>query len=152
MRNTIVLSSLLAFTAAALPSGAAHAGDLIYTGLFNNTAVGGYDTVAYHIEGKPVRGDRAFTTSWNGAVFRFASQENLDLFMQKPEAYAPAYGGYCAWAMAEGYTAKGDPDAWRIVDGVLYLNFDQKIQARWETDIPGFIARANANYPAIVSN
>lgn len=152
MRNAIVLASVLAFTGAALPSGAAQAQDLIHTGLFNNTAVGGYDTVAYHTVGEPVRGSRDFTTEWNGAEFRFSSQENLDLFLASPETYAPAYGGYCAWAMAEGYTAKGDPNVWRIVDDVLYLNFDRNVQARWEADIPGFIERANANYPAILND
>lgn len=152
MRNAIVLASVLAFTGAALPSGVAQAQDLIHTGLFNNTAVGGYDTVAYHTVGEPVRGSRDFTTEWNGAEFRFSSQDNLDLFLASPETYAPAYGGYCAWAMAEGYTAKGDPNVWRIVDDVLYLNFDRNVQARWEADIPGFIERANANYPAILND
>lgn len=153
MRTAFILSAVLAATgAAALPAGAAHAEDLIYTGLFSNTAVGGYDTVAYHTTGAPVRGDRAFTTQWRGAEWRFASQDNLDLFLANPEAYAPAYGGYCAWAMAEGYTAKGDPNIWSIVDGVLYLNFDRTVQDRWETDIPGFIARADANYPFILND
>ncbi len=143
---------LAAAGTAALPSTShAASGDLIYTGLFSNTAVGGYDAVSYHTDGAPVRGSRDFRTEWNGAEWRFASQENLDLFLANPEAYAPAYGGYCAWAMAQGYTAKGDPEVWRIVDGVLYLNFDRSVQEMWEEDIPGFIEQANANYPAIVS-
>lgn len=149
---TLIAAAALAATGAAtLPSTPAHAaGDLIYTGLFNNNAVGGWDTVSYHTEGGPVRGTREFTTDWNGANWRFASQENLDLFLADPELFAPQYGGYCAWAMAEGYTAKGDPEVWRIVDGKLYLNFDRNVQTRWEQDIPGHIARANANYPSIV--
>lgn len=150
---TLTLAAALSLSgAAALPSAAQAADDLIYTGLFSNTAVGGYDTVAYHTEGEPVRGARDFQTEWNGATWRFASQENLDLFLADPEAYAPQYGGYCAWAMAEGYTAKGDPNFWRIVDGKLYLNFNQEIQDRWETDIPGFISAADANYPAILND
>jgi YHS domain-containing protein len=148
---TFTLAAALSLSgAAALPSAAQAADDLIYTGLFSNTAVGGYDTVAYHTVGEPVRGEREFQTDWNGATWRFVSQENLDLFLADPEAYAPQYGGYCAWAMAEGYTAKGDPDFWRIVDGKLYLNFNQEIQDRWEADIPGFIAAADANYPSIL--
>ena len=142
---------LAAAGAAALPSTAQAADDLIYTGLFSNTAVGGYDAVSYHTGGAPMRGNRDFRTEWNGAEFRFASQDNLDLFLADPEKYAPAYGGYCAWAMAQGYTAKGDPEVWRIVDGVLYLNFDRSVQEMWEEDIPGFIEAANANYPTIVA-
>ena len=142
---------LAAAGAAAIPSNAQAADDLIYTGLFSNTAVSGYDAVSYHTEGAPVRGSREFRTEWQGAEWRFASQDNLDLFLANPEAYAPAYGGYCAWAMAQGYTAKGDPEVWRIVDGVLYLNFDRSVQQMWEEDIPGFIEAADANYPSVVT-
>ncbi len=146
-------AALSVMGATALPAASAHAtDDLIYTGLFSNTAVGGYDTVAYHTAGEPVRGEREFQTEWNGATWRFASQDNLELFLADPEVYAPQYGGYCAWAMAEGYTAKGDPELWAIVDGRLYLNFNQEIQDRWEADIPGFIAAADANYPAILND
>lgn len=138
---------------AALPAASAHAADdLIYTGLFSNTAVGGYDTVAYHTVGEPVRGSRDFETEWNGASWRFSSQDNLDLFLADPEGYAPQFGGYCAWAMAQGYTAKGDPNIWSIVEGKLYLNFDRTVQMRWQQDIPGHIERANANYPAVLND
>lgn len=150
MRNAYILAAALALTGAALPAAAAFAEDPIYTGRFNNTAVGGYDAVAYHTEGEAVRGDRAYSTEWRGAEFRFASQANLDLFVSDPEAYAPAYGGYCAWAVSEGYTAKGDPNVWNIVDGVLYLNYNEQIQDRWSMDIPGHIQSANANYPDLV--
>ena len=65
----------------------------IYTGLFSNTAVQGHDVVAYFTEGRPVEGSRAFTTEYQGAEFRFVSQQNLDTFLAEPEAYAPQYGG-----------------------------------------------------------
>lgn len=151
---TLALAATLAASGAAFApaTGAQAADDLIYTGLFSNTAVGGFDAVAYFTVDEPVRGSREFTTEWNGAEWRFSSQETLDLFLADPEAYAPQYGGYCAWAMAEGYTAKGDPEFWRIVDGRLYLNFNREVQERWEADIPGFIAAANANYPAILND
>jgi YHS domain-containing protein len=149
---TVLAAAALTFTgAAALPTAPAHAADLIYTGLFSNEAVGDYDTVSYHIDGAPVRGSREFSTEWNGATWRFASQENLDRFLDNPERYAPQYGGYCAWAMAEGYAAKGYPEVYKMVDGKLYLNFNRSVQADWETDIPGNIERANANYPAILN-
>lgn len=154
MKHALLLAAaaLAVSSAAALPAAPAHADDLVYTGLFSNVAVGGYDTVAYHTRGAPVRGSREFETEWNGATWRFASQDTLDLFLADPDSYAPHYGGYCAWAMAEGYTAKGDPQFWKIVDGALYLNFNAEIQMRWEADIPGFIVRADANYPSILEN
>ena len=52
--------------------------------------------------------------------------------------------------MSQGYTAKSDPDAWRIVDGKLYLNYSKDIQERWAQDVPGNIAKADANWPKVL--
>lgn len=124
----------------------------IYTGIFSSLAVGGYDTVAYFKQGKPVLGKAEFTTEHKGTTWRFASKENLDAFKAQPTAYAPQYGGYCSWAIAQNYTASGDPLIWKIVDGRLYLNYDRDVQAKWEKDIPGFIASANKNWPGALNN
>ena len=122
----------------------------VYTGLFSNVAVEGHDPVAYFTEGKPVEGSTDFTTEYQGAEFRFASAENLETFKANPETYAPQYGGYCAWAVAEGGTAKGDADHWKIVDGKLYLNYNKKIQDRWERNQEQFIIQADTNWPAVL--
>jgi len=122
----------------------------VYTGTFSNTAVGGYDSVAYFTEHKPVKGDKRFVHSWQGAEWRFVSAENRDRFAATPERYAPQFGGYCAWAVSQGYTASGDPQFWKIVDDKLYLNYDAGVQRKWEQDIPGFIARARQNWPAVL--
>ena len=57
-------------------------------------AILGYDTVAYHTEGRPVKGKSEFAHSWNDAVWHFATAENRDLFAENPERWAPKYGGY----------------------------------------------------------
>lgn len=129
-----------------LTSLAAHAGP-VYTGFFSNTAVGGYDTVSYH-QGEPVKGGKAHQTQWMGADWYFSSAENLALFKDSPERYAPAFGGHCAWALAaKDDLVKGDPEVWAIVDEVLYLNYSKSVQKTWNTDRPGFIRQANANWP-----
>lgn len=115
-----------------------------------DAALNGFDTVAYHTEGRPVRGTEDFETQYLGVTWRFASQENLDLFLAEPDKYRPAYGGYCAWATAEGYLAAGDPEVWKIVDGRLYLNYNRKVSDTWSADIPGFVAKADANWPTIL--
>lgn len=125
--------------------------DPIYTGTFSNTAVGGFDPVAYFTDGKPVEGKKEFSTKWMGADWRFASAENLAKFQAAPEKYAPQYGGYCAWAVSQGYTASGDPKYWAVVDGKLYLNYDAKVQKTWDADRPGFIARADGNWPKVLN-
>ena len=113
-------------------------------------AIRGYDPVAYHTQHKPVEGKAAHQWQWQDATWYFASQANLDLFRADPERYAPQYGGYCAYAVAKGSTAKTVPDAWKIVDGKLYLNYDAGIQKKWEKDIPGYIVKANANWPKVI--
>lgn len=100
----------------------------------DGVALKGYDAVAYFTEAKPVRGQAQFRLVWNGAVWRFASAEHRDFFMAMPEKYAPRFGGYCAWAVSHGYTADGDPEAWKIVDGKLYINYSRRVQKRWEED------------------
>jgi YHS domain-containing protein len=122
----------------------------IYTGILTSTAVGGYDPVAYFTDGKPVEGKKDITFSWKGATWRFVTEANRDAFKAKPEAYAPQYGGYCAWAVSQNYTAKGDPKFWKIVDGRLYLNYDARVQRDWEKDIPGHIVKADKNWPAVL--
>lgn len=113
-------------------------------------AVDGSDVVAYFTQGAPIQGSPEFSYDWNGVIWYFANVANRDAFAADPAAFAPQYGGYCAWAVSEGYTASTVPEAWRIVDGKLYLNFSRRIQGRWERDIPTRIKAADANWPAVL--
>ncbi len=123
----------------------------VFAAGWGDFAIRGYDTVAYHLESKPVKGDSEYTADWNGATWRFASAENRDRFVEDPERWAPRYGGYCAWAVSNNYTAKTDPDAWSIVDGRLYLNFNKSVRKTWSENIPDNIRRGDANWPAVLS-
>lgn len=110
-------------------------------------AIKGYDVVAYFTQGKPVEGDGDFTHKWRGATWRFASAANRDTFAAMPQKYAPQYGGYCAWGVSQGYTAPTDPEAWRIVDGKLYLNYSKGVQKQWiKGGIPKLITIGDANW------
>ena len=112
-------------------------------------AIKGYDPVAYFTQGAPVAGDAEFATEWRGATWRFSSAENRDRFTADPERYAPQYGGYCAWAVSQGYTASIDPEAWRIVDGRLFLNYSRDVQAKWEQAMADNIKHADVNWPKL---
>ena len=114
-------------------------------------AIKGHDPVAYFTQGGPAKGRGAHSHEWMGATWYFANAENKELFAADPDKYAPQYGGYCAYAVSQGYTAAIDPDAWKIVDDKLYLNFSLKVQKIWEEDIPGYIAKADINWPKILS-
>ena len=109
----------------------------------------GYDPVSYFTGAAPVRGSEAITAPHRGETYRFISAANRDAFAADPEKYLPQYGGYCAWAVAQGKLAPGDPLVSRVVDGKLYLNVNRSIAARWQQDIPGFIRSADANWPKL---
>lgn len=148
------LPSLLAATmitagSVAAPLQTAQAADAVYTRFFSDVAVSGYDPVAYFTQAKPVKGSKKFTATYEGATWRFSSQDNLDTFKADPASYAPQYGGYCAWAVSQGYTASANPKNWAVHDGKLYLNYNSEVQADWDKDRDGFIDLANTNWPDV---
>lgn len=107
-------------------------------------AISGYDAVSYFQgEGVPVDGDAQYTVKWNGADWHFANQANAEAFKANPTAYAPQYGGHCAWAMSRGSLAPGDATLYKLVDGKLYLNFNEGVQKTWLKDIPGYVSKSD---------
>ena len=147
---------LLLGAAACFASGAALAAppiNTLKTGLLggrSDTAILGYDTVAYFTVGKPVKGQDRFATVWNGAKWKFSSQANLDLFKSDPDKYAPQYGGYCAYGVAQDNLVRIEPDKFKVLDGKLYLNYDAEVQATWLKDPAGYIKQADAKFKALL--
>lgn len=131
--------------AAALAPGLARA-EVVFTNIWG-LAIRGYDPVAYFTQGRPVEGSAAHSLEWRGATWRFASAEHRALFAENPERYAPQYGGYCAWAVAQGYTASVDPAAWDIVDDRLFLNYSKDIQQQWRAARDRFVVDADGKWP-----
>lgn len=114
-------------------------------------AIRGADPVAFFDGNGPVIGETAHSLMWKGAEWRFANAENRAAFESNPLAYAPQYGGYCAYAMSKGYVASSEPEAWTIYEGKLYLNFSVTVRGIWSQDIPGNIAKADTNWPAALA-
>ena len=142
-----MLLVMLSALGLALP---AAADGVVNASSFTRTAIAGVEPVAYFIEGKPVEGKSEFAHDWMDATWYFASAENRDLFAADPEKYAPQYGGYCAFGVASGYAVSIDPAAWSVVDGKLYLNYSPGVQADWKRDAPGYIRKADANWPRVL--
>lgn len=115
-----------------------------------DTAINGYDTVAYFTMNKPVKGLDSLVHEWMGAKWKFSTQAHLDLFKANPEKYAPQYGGYCAYGVAQGQLVKVDPAQFAVRDGKLYLNYDADVQATWKKDIPGYIKQADERFNALL--
>lgn len=128
------------------------------TGLFMSTAaladyehstpaVQGYDVVLYHTGKRPIRGNRHFASSHDGATYLFANADNLKQFNKNPEKYVPAYNGYCAFGVSVGKKFVGDPEVFRIVGGKTYLNLDTGIHDEWLKDTNGRIKTADRKWP-----
>jgi len=140
--------TLLALLGASLASPALANRPEIYKGN-NNVAVNGYDVVGYFTDSAHVQGRPDFKTDWMGATWQFANAASRDLFAATPEAYAPQYGGHCAYAASKGALASSVPEAWTIVDGKLYLNFSLGVRDLWRRDIAGNIALADGFWPGL---
>lgn len=151
-RNTIkpILTATTLLLSLVFGCGSAQAKDAINTTFFGNVAIEGYDTVAYFTEQRAVKGSSDFETTYMEAKWRFSSAENRDLFLSNPKQYAPQYGGYCAYAVSQNYTAGIEPDQFEIVGGKLYLNYNAKIKARWLGQRDEFIAAADKNWPGVI--
>ncbi len=128
----------------------AHAIDPIYTAFLSDTAIKGYDTVAYFTENKPVKGNEKHSTEYKGATWLFSSAENLALFEASPEKYEPQYGGYCAYAVANNTTASIKPHLFTVHDGKLYLNYNKSVNDKWVADKQSFIEKADQNWPKLL--
>jgi hypothetical protein len=109
----------------------------------NKVAVKGYDVVAYFTEGRPTVGSKDLSYVWNDATWYFSNADNRASFAAEPERFAPQYGGYCASGLAKGALVSADPEAWLIVDGRLYLNYDAAVMEDFREHLPEQIARAD---------
>ncbi|QDG75163.1 YHS domain-containing (seleno)protein [Labrenzia sp. PHM005] len=112
-------------------------------------ALTGYDPVSYFSGRAPVKGTSDFTANHRGLTYRFSSTQNRDAFTADPKKYAPQYDGYCAYGVSRGYKVGVDPLAYKVVKGKLYVNYSRSVQRTWSRDIPGYIAKAEENWPSL---
>lgn len=143
MRMSLMLAALLV----AGPAGAAAQAVNVNK---DGVAVDGYDVVAYVTAGAPTRGVAEHSATHEGATYRFASREHRDRFVAEPERWLPQYGGYCAFGVSRGYKVKVDPEAFTVVNGRLYLNYDKSVRKEWLKDTEAYIRKADANWPGLV--
>lgn len=148
-RRRMLQAGLCAAMAAPFLAWPAHAAEpAVYVA--SGYAIGGTDPVAYHRQGAAIAGESRIAHDWQGATWLFATAQSRDLFAADPERYAPAFGGYCAWAVSRGYLASTVPEAWTLFENRLFLNFSLRVQRRWAQDIPGNVARGDAQWPQVL--
>ena len=109
--------------------------------------VNGYDVVAYFKQGKPVKGNPAFESTYQGATYLFASSVDKADFDHDPAKYAPRYGAFCSYGVAMGVLADLEgPDAFAVYKGRLYLCGNQGALKEFKTNIDSNIEKADTNW------
>ncbi|WP_420340286.1 YHS domain-containing (seleno)protein [Roseibium sp.] len=142
-------SVLLGLTALFSVTGFTVSADEITTFTKNGAAIGGTDPVAYFTQGKPVAGSDEYTFQYDDVTWKFSSAENRDKFAADPVKYAPQYGGFCAFGLSKGFKVPVIPEAWKIVDGKLYLNNSIAVQERFEGNTAEYINHADLNWDIV---
>jgi YHS domain-containing protein len=126
------------------------ADESINTGYFGGVAIMGYDPVAYFTDSRAVKGSEKYSYDWLGTPWHFASREHQDMFAADPIKYAPQYGGYCAAEVVGGsVTVDIDPNAFKIIDGKLYLIYDKPHADDFAAHAGEILSAADANWPKI---
>jgi hypothetical protein len=144
-------SGALFAVAAIAGAGTAFADESVNTGYFGGVAIMGYDTVAYFTDGRAVKGSQEFSYDWLGTPWHFANKQHQEMFMSDPVKYAPQYGGYCAGEVAASgsVTINVDPEAFKIIDGKLYLIYDTGNADAFADSAGDAVPKADANWPVI---
>ena len=138
----------IALTAAFGWASRAHAGDATYATA--GIAIRGTDPVAYFTQGEAVAGSAEHAVMWQGATWYFVEPHHRAMFEANPWPLAPRYGGYCAHAMSKGRLVPGDPLAWSVASGRLYVMANLEARDMWLAHMDENVARANAYWPAIL--
>jgi YHS domain-containing protein len=107
----------------------------------------GYDAVAYFKQGKPVKGNPAIESAYQGATYLFASAANKTDFDENPVKYAPQYGAFCSYGVTNGvlFDPEG-PGAFLVYKGKLYVCGNQGALKEFKNDIDSNIEKADANW------
>ena len=143
-RRSILLS------AAALPFAGAAVARAPEMCCSDGIALGGNDAVSYHYRAMAVAGRPEYSLMWRDAVWQFESYDNMSAFEMDPWSYAPQFGGYCALGMSQGRLYPGDPSAWRVHMGKLYVCQSEAFLNIWMQAPESFIGAAERNWPDIL--
>lgn len=113
-------------------------------------AIEGYDAVSFFLNNEPLQGAMTYSVVWKGATWLFSSAEHQAMFEANPRAYAPKFGGYCAYGVSRGNLVSGNPTSFEIRDGALYMLHSPAIQTRWNTSAEALLLDAQQNWPDIL--
>lgn len=135
----------------ALGTASAAAGEAV-NALPSGVAMDGFDVVAYHTQGAPAKGSESHSVAYKGKTWLFSSAANAEAFEADPAKYEPQHNGWCSYAVAEGYGAEVDfVNGWAVIDGKLYLNWDEETRDAFVAEKSSRIPEAEENWPEVNS-
>ena len=138
--------------AIALLTISAYAEELVNTAGASGIAVGGFDTVAFFTDKKPVNGDPGISATYQGATYIFASKEHKELFEAAPAKYVPQCGGFCAFGVSVNALFPVDiVNTWQVRNEKLYFNLNKSILKSFNKDFDSNVAKADKNWPGLVA-
>ena len=143
-RISYILASLALATTLTL------AKELVNADEASKTGLQGYDPVAFFTEAVAAKGSPLITGEHKGVTYMFASEEHKATFAKDPEKYLPAYGGYCAYGVSIKKLFPVEIDTWEIVDGRLFLQYNQDVKRKFAQDKAANFTKADANWPKLV--
>ena len=118
----------------------------------NGFALGGYDAITFFEVSGPKQGSESINAKYKDSIFLFSSEDHKNEFLKNPEKFSPKYNGFCAFGLAGGYKAKTEPEAYSVVNGNLYFNYDLSVQKKWLQNRDSSIEKADANWPSVKSS
>ena len=122
--------------------------------LEKNSAIQGYDPVAYFKQAKAIKGKKEIKVTHEGVVYFFSSVANKDLFVKSPTKFEPQYGGWCAFAMGNANEKVAiNPETFKIVNGKLYLFYNAYFNntlKSWNKEESVLMTKADANWIKIL--
>lgn len=131
-----------------------------FANLKSGLALEGYDPVSYFdttlaASEKPKMGNAKFQIQHDGATYYFVNETQKAMFHKDPKHYVPAYGGWCAYAVADSKSkVEVDVRNFLIQDGRLllfYKDFFRNTRKTWSKDSSTYLVKADANWPEVKS-
>ena len=151
---TVSILTLMTLGSSSLTMAQAQSYSTKHYNLKRGLAIQGYDPVAYFTDGKAIEGSDKIKYTKAGVTYHFSSEKNKQAFTENPSKYEPQYGGYCAYAMADGDKVRIDPETFKIVDDKLYLFYNFRFTntlKSWNKDEGNLLPKANSEWSKIIS-
>jgi YHS domain-containing protein len=112
----------------------------------------GYDAVAYFTQKKPVKGNPAIKSTYQGATYLFSSAANKTAFDKNPAKYVPQYGGFCAYGMSLGQLLDIEGPGGFVYKDKLYVCGNENAGEIFRSEIKSNIAKADANWTKLTGS